>query len=52
MINNLESSNQKVINDLGNSMSFQVEIMNNRAQQLITKITNDFENHISQTKEF
>ena len=52
MIDNLEFSNQKVINDLGNSMGSQVEIMNNNTQQLITKITNDFENHISQTKEF
>lgn len=52
MIDNLEFSNQKVINDLGNSMGSQVEIMNNNTQQLITKITNDFENHIVQTQEF
>lgn len=52
MIDNLEFSNQKVINDLGNSMGSQVEIMNNNTQQLISKITSDFENHISQTKEF
>lgn len=52
MINSLESSNLKVINDLTTSVSSQVESINNNTQQLITKITNDFENHISKTQEF
>lgn len=52
MIENLESSNQKVISDLSNSMSSQVESMKNNTEQLISKITNDFESNIMQTQEF